>query len=89
MSLLLEGIRRHDELKQTSVVVPDDLALKPTTVRPSPDPEETDPAVIREVWLKASTGGRVAEWEAQISADAYRVRRLIARWLEEGALQPV
>ena len=89
MSLLLEGIRRHDELKQTSVVVPDDLALKPTAVRPSPDPEETDPAVIREVWLKASTGGRVAEWEAQIGADAYRVRRLIARWLEEGALQPV
>jgi uncharacterized protein DUF4388 len=89
MSLLLEGMRRHDELKQTSVVVPDDLALKPTSVKPSPDPEETDPAVIREVWMKASTGGRVAEWEAQVSADAYRVRRLIARWLEEGALQPV
>ena len=43
---------------------------------------------IREVWLKASTGGRVAEWEGEIAADSYRVRRLIARWLEEGALQP-
>ncbi|HEX9491936.1 MAG TPA: DUF4388 domain-containing protein, partial [Thermoanaerobaculia bacterium] len=88
MSLLLEGIRRHDELKQASVVAPDDLALKPTEVRPSPDPEESDPAVIRDVWLKASTGGRIGEWEGQICADAYRVRRLVARWLEEGALQP-
>ncbi len=88
MPLLLEGIRRHDELKQISAVAPDDLVLKPTEVRPSPDPEETDPAVVREVWLKASTGGRIGEWEGQIGADAYRVRRLVARWLEEGALQP-
>lgn len=88
MSLLLEGIRRHDELKQASVVVPDDLSLKSTAVRPSPDSEETDPNIIREVWLKASAGTPVGEWEPQISADAYRVRRLVARWLEEGALQP-
>jgi len=88
MSVILEGIRRHDELKQASVVAPDDLSLKPTSVRPSPDPEENDPSIIREVWLKASTGGRIAEWEGQIAADAYRVRRLVARWLEEGALQP-
>jgi len=88
MPLLLEGIRRHDELKQISVVAADDLALKPTEVRPSPDSEENDPAVVREVWLKASSGGRVGEWEGQIGADAYRVRRLVARWLEEGALQP-
>ena len=86
---ILEGIRRHDELKQACVVVPDDLAVKPGTVKPSPDPEETDPSVIRDVWLKASTGGRVSEWEPQIAADSYRVRRLVARWLEEGALQPV
>jgi hypothetical protein len=88
MSILLEGIRRHDELKQACMVVPDDLALKPTAHRPSPDPEENDPTIIHEVWLKASGGGRVADWEREISADAYRVRRLVARWLEEGALQP-
>src|SRR5581483_8600537 len=54
MSLLLEGIRRHDELKQASVVAPDDLALKSTGQKPTPDAEETDPAVIREVWIKAA-----------------------------------
>ena len=89
MPLLLEGIRRHDELKQASVVAADELTLKPTgSVKPTPDPEENDPAIIRDVWLKASSGSRIAEWEPQVGADAYRIRRLVARWIEEGALQP-
>ncbi len=89
MGLLFEGIRRHDELNQTSILVPDDLKLKATATKPSPDPEETDPAIVRDVWVKASAGGPLAEWESQVAADPYRVRRLVARWLEEGALQPV
>lgn len=88
MPLLLEGIRRHDELKQASVVAPDAMALKGTTQRPAPDPEESDPAIIREVWVKASSGAPITEWEPQINADAYRIRRLVARWIEEGALEP-
>jgi uncharacterized protein DUF4388 len=89
MPILLEGIRRHDELKQSTVIAPDDIALKATgTVKPSPDPEESDPAIVREVWLKASSAKPLKEWEPQISTDAYRVRRLVARWIEEGALQP-
>jgi hypothetical protein len=63
MSLLLEGIRRHDELKQASVVAPDDLTLKSTGQKPTPDAEETDPAVIREVWIKASSGAPIGQWE--------------------------
>jgi len=89
MPLLFEGIRRHDELNQTSILVPDDLKLKATSTKPTPDPEENDPAIVRDVWVKASAGGPLVEWEAQVAADPYRVRRLVARWLEEGALQPV
>ena len=89
MGLLFEGIRRHDELRQACILVPDDLTLQATAVKPTPDPEESDPAVIREVWVKASGGTRVSEWEPQVPADAYRIRRLVMRWLEEGALQPV
>jgi hypothetical protein len=89
MGILFEGIRRHDELRQAVILVPDDLALQPTSVKPTPDPEENDPAVIREVWVKASGGTRVIDWEPQIATDAYRIRRLVMRWLEEGALQPV
>jgi len=89
MGLLFEGIRRHDELRQASILVPDDLTLQATAVKPTPDPEENDPSIIREVWVKASGGTRIGEWEAHVSADAYRIRRLVMRWLEEGALQPL
>ena len=87
MGLLFEGIRRHDELKQLALFVPDDLTLKPAG-KPTPDPEESDPTMIREVWVKATSGTRVGDWERQVTADAWRVRRLVARWMEEGALQP-
>lgn len=89
MGLLFEGIRRHDELRQIMIFVPDDLTLRATATKPTPDPEETDPTLIREVWVKASSGARLAEWETTIAVDSYRIRRLVGRWLEEGALQPV
>lgn len=90
MGLLFEGIRRHDELRQMLIFVPDDLTLRPTPgTKPSPDPEETDAGVIREVWVKASSGTPVGQWEPTINVDSYRIRRLVGRWLEEGALQPV
>lgn len=88
MPLLFEGIRRHDEYRQLLLFVPDDLTLRATAVKPTPDPEESDAAVVRDVWVRATSGSRLADWESQIAADVYRVRRLVARWLEEGALQP-
>jgi Domain of unknown function (DUF4388) len=88
MGLLFEGIRRHDEYRQLVLFVPDDLTLHATSVKPTPDPEESDPAVAREVWVKAASGVRIGDWESQIAADRYRVRRLVARWMEEGALSP-
>lgn len=88
MGLLFEGIRRHDEYRQLALFVPDDLTLRAGTSKPTPDPEEDDPSFIREVWVKASSGVRVADWEPQIAADVFRIRRLVARWIEEGALQP-
>ena len=88
MSLLLEGIRRHDELKQAMALVPDHVALKAAATKPTPEPNESDPAILREVWVKATTGTPVGQWENQIAADAYRIRRVLAHWIEEGALQP-
>ena len=88
MGLLFEGIRRHDEYRQLVLFVPDDLTLRATSTKPTPDPEESDPAIVRDVWVKASSGARLGDWESQVAVDGYRVRRLVARWLEEGALQP-
>jgi Domain of unknown function (DUF4388) len=89
MPLLMEGIRRYDELKQACVVVPDDVAFKPGTVKPTLSGEEDDAAIVREVWVKASKGGKVRDWESEIATDIYRVRRLVAHWVEEGALQVI
>jgi hypothetical protein len=88
MPLLFEGIRRHDEYRQLMLFVPDDLVLYATAQKPTPDPEESDPAMIRDVWVKAASGAPLRDWEPQVAADGYRVRKLIARWMEEGALQP-
>ena len=86
MPLLLEGVRRHDELQLLTAVVPDDMTLAKTAFKPAPHEDEKDPALVREIWLKASSGAPVSECERQIPADAFRIRRLIAHWLEQGAL---
>jgi hypothetical protein len=87
MPLLMEGIRRYDEFNQACTMVPDDIVLKATAIKPTPHEDESDPALVREVWMKASSGASVGAWESEIPTDAYRVRRLVAHWLEQGALQ--
>jgi hypothetical protein len=89
MALIFEGIRRHDELNQAAALAPDDLVTRPTAVRPTAATDEVDSAVVRDMWVKATSGKPIHEWEPHILVDAYRIRRQIAHWLEEGALQPV
>jgi hypothetical protein len=86
VGVLMEGIRRSDELQQLIAVVPDEMTFTKTDVKPTPHEEETDPALVREVWLKASSGIPVAECEKQLPTDGYRVRRLLSHWVEQGAL---
>jgi hypothetical protein len=86
MGLLLEGMRRNDELQRFIALVPDDMTLTKTSVKPLPHEEEKDPALVREVWIKASSGANIAECERQLATDSYRVRRLVAHWLEQGSL---
>jgi hypothetical protein len=85
---ILEAMRRHDEFTQARALVPDDLALKPTGTKPTPV-EEEDAAFMRSVWAKASAGETSKSCETGLLVDAYRVRRLYAHWMEQGALQPV
>jgi hypothetical protein len=86
MGLLLEGMRRNDELQRFIALVPDDMTLTKTNVKPMPHEDEADPALVREVWIKASSGANIAECERQLATDSFRVRRLVAHWLEQGAL---
>jgi hypothetical protein len=86
MGLLLEGMRRNDELQRFIALVPDEMTLAKTSVKPTPHAEEADPALVREVWIKASSGANIADCERQLATDSFRVRRLVAHWIEQGAL---
>ena len=86
IGLLLEGVRRHDELQRMLVIVPDATSYVKGTVRPVPHEEEQDAGLVREVWLKASSGNAVGEFERQLPIDGFRVRRLVAHWVEQGSL---
>jgi hypothetical protein len=86
MPLLFEGVRRHDELQRLIAVAPDSMCLRKGETKPVRHPEEEDAALVRDVWIKASSGTPVADCERELAIDAYRSRRLIAHWLEQGAL---
>ena len=88
VSVLLEGMRRYDEFQRFSALVPDDAVLKPTGSKPSTEPEEPDHAFQKAVWTKAVSGVGARAIEATVVADAFRVRRLLARWVEDGSLRP-
>jgi hypothetical protein len=85
VGLLLEGVRRHDEFKQAAVLVPDGMKLKPTGVPSTPLPDE-DPDFARLVWTQVEKGATPLACQEAIATDGYRTRRLLAHWLEEGAL---
>ncbi len=88
LPLCLEGMRRYDELQQAAALVPDDQKLEPTEVRPEHHPDELDGMFVNGLWKLASGGATPLECEAALKADAYRIRRQLAHWIETGALAP-
>jgi hypothetical protein len=87
VSLLMEGVRRHDELQRAAAVVADRARLK-ATGQPHTSPDDEDPDFTTLIWNQAISGRTPRECEAATCVDPYRVRRLVARWVEEGALLP-
>ncbi|HEY6929238.1 MAG TPA: DUF4388 domain-containing protein [Thermoanaerobaculia bacterium] len=86
LALTLEGMRRFDELQQATALVPDDLVLKPTNVKPTPLPGEKDGILVNDLWTRVSRSATPRQCEAEIKADSYRIRRLLAHWMVSGAL---
>ncbi len=84
--LCLEGMRRYDELQQAAALVPDDLNLKPTEVRPDHHPDELDGMFVNRLWKLASGGATPGDCDGAMTADSYRIRRQLAFWVESGAL---
>jgi hypothetical protein len=87
MGLVMEGMRRHDELQRARALVPDHAYLRPTGTRPTPPPNEQDGAFVRELWTVVRGGASPAQCAQQVVADAYRIRNSLAHWLTEGVLE--
>jgi hypothetical protein len=86
VSLLLEGVRRHDEFKRAAALVPDQVFLEATGAPSTALPDENE-SFVRLVWSTTANGTTPVECEASVKTDGYRVRRLLAHWVEEGALK--
>jgi hypothetical protein len=89
MGLLLEGMRRYDELQRSAALVPDGARLRPTGSKPSRLAQEDDPKLLSAVWTRVSRGATATECENVAATDAFRVRRLLVHWVEEGSLQVI
>lgn len=86
--MIVEAVRRHDEFREAKILVPGNVQLTATLVPPSPPETDEEPAFVQTVWKKASSGVTPAKLEDALGVDSYRVRHLLAHWVEEGALQP-
>lgn len=87
--VMREAMQRHDELQLFSAIVPGDVVLTATPLHPSGQSDESDPQLLRAIWVAASSGGSVSSWTESLPADDWRIRRIVARWVEEGSLEPV
>ena len=85
--LIFEGSRRYDELRQARALVPEGSLLVATGKPPSPLDEEQDTTVSQGVWAKICAGATPAECEADFFVDSFRIYRLLAHWIEDGALE--
>lgn len=86
--LLFEGIRRYDEYLAACALVNDDTSLRATGKKPTRLPDENDRTLLNALWGRAVSGATALECESLVAVDAYRVRRMLAHWVEEGALEP-
>jgi hypothetical protein len=87
LPLTLEAMRRYDEFQEAAVLVPDDVFLERTGVKANPYPGEKDGSFLQALWERASQGGTPLDCEASVASDSYRIRRVLAHWVEQGALK--
>jgi Domain of unknown function (DUF4388) len=85
--ILLEGLRRYDELRAARALVPDETNLRPTGTVPPAHPDEPNEALVESIWDAVRSGMTANACERKFPVDSYRIRRLLAYWIEKGALK--
>ena len=68
-------------------LVPDSMFLVPTGQKPTAHPAEKDGSLLQALWARASQGGTPLDFEEAVASDSYRIRRMLAHWVEQGALK--
>jgi len=86
--MILEALSRSGEYTRYRAVVLDERVLRPTGASPKPPPGETDGQLLNDLWTAVEQGATPAQFEATATVDSLRVRRILAHWLESGALTP-
>src|SRR5262245_8837310 len=87
LPLMLEAMRRHDEVQQYKSLIPDDTRLRAKAQKPLPLQGERDGLLFRDLWLAVQNGATPIDCEASIAHDSYRIRRLLSHWLESGIIE--
>ena len=85
-AVVSEGMRRYDEMQRARAIVPDFALLRRRGCQPVMHGGEEDAGLFDRVWQNTPDGASPEECEAACRVDSYRVRTLLARWVEEGIL---
>jgi len=88
VSVLLEGMRRYDELTRAVALVPDESRFKTGANKPGLPDQSANPKLAKAVWEKALKGATAFECEVVAPVDSFQVRSLLAHWVNQGALKP-
>ncbi len=87
LPVVMEGMRRLDEYRRACALLPDHAPLRAASQRPTRPADEHDVSLMRALWAKVTAGTTAAECERDLNVEHFRVRRLLAHWLVEGAVE--
>jgi hypothetical protein len=86
LPVLSEGMRRYDDLQRLRAIVPDFALLRRKEGEILTPIESEDADLVNEVWQLTAGELSPERCEAACTADSYRIRSLLARWVETGVL---
>jgi hypothetical protein len=85
--LLLEGMRRHDELRRAEAMIPGDAIFAVLDRTLQKIPGEADSHFTSQLWDALKRGATIDECERTMRVDAYRIRHATAYWVQLGTLE--
>ena len=87
LPVVMEGMRRLDEYRRACALIPNHVPLRAGSQRPTRPADEHDVALMRALWARVVAGTTAAQCERESNVEFFRVRRLLAHWLVEGAVE--